>query len=117
MIDIVVARLKTHATVKNVVPFGDTNPAPPYVVVTAEPTGQGFTRLRVNVHHNVGQVAFLDQYSRVDAFNLLAYQQLTGSGGRRIELIPQGRGAVVNTNSDKTISQEAVFNCPEMAYT
>lgn len=116
MIDIIVAHLKT-GSIKNVVPFGSTPlPAPPYVVVKEELTGLGFTRYRTIAHFAAGQGSAMRTYAKKTVFDLLAYVELTGSGGRRFCLTPLGPGAVSTANSDSTISQEAVFSLPEMAY-
>jgi len=118
MIDLVVAKLKT-GSVKNVVPFGSAPPlpSPPYVVVKEEPSNLGYTRYRVIAHFSPGQVLPLRTYCRKEAYNLLAYVELTGSAGRRNTLSPLGPdGTLTTTNSDGTISQEAVFTMPEPAY-
>ncbi len=113
---IIVTKLTTHATLKNVVPFGESPlPAPPYSVVKVEPTGLGYTRVRVIGHYAVNQSAFLETYVKKDVFDLLAYKLLT-DGTRKITLEPLVPGQLVTANSDSTISQEAVFRLPEMAY-
>lgn len=112
----IVTALKTHATVKNVVPFGSSPlPAPPYTVVKLEPTELGYTRVRVSSHWPVNQTIAMEEYCRKGAFDLLAYQALTNSG-RRIVLKPLGIGPVVTANSDSTISQEAIFRFAEIPY-
>ena len=122
MIDIVVAKLKT-GSVKNVVPFGSKLPAPPYVVVKEEPTGLGYTRYRIIAHFlgpskdTEAQIMPLRTYCRKELYDLLAFVELTGSRGRRFILSPLGPdGTLTTTNSDSTISQEAVFTMPEPAY-
>lgn len=113
---LIVAKLNTHATIKKNVPFGSSPlPAAPYRVVKLEPTELGYTRVRVISHWPVNQTVAMEQDCRKDIFDLLAYTPLTGSG-RRIVLKPQGIGPVVTTNSDSTISQEAIFRFAEIPY-
>lgn len=123
---LIVAKLKTHATYKNVVPFGSGLPAVPYIVVKIESTQLGYTRARVIAHMaagktvngvvEVGQVGPLETYVRKDAYGLLAYKTLTDTDGRRIRLEPIGIGQLVTTNSDGTISQEATFRFQEVPF-
>lgn len=114
---LIIDRLKTHATVKNVVPFGTkTLPTPPYVVVTIEPTDLGYTRARVNAHYPPDNFDALELYTRKDTYNLLSYQVLTSVDGRRIYVEPIGIGPQVTSNTDTTISQEAVFRFAEIPF-
>lgn len=113
---LIVAKLKTHATYKNVVPFGSQLPTAPYIVVRVEPTQLGYTRVRVTAHMAQGQQVFLETYVRKIAYDLLAYKTLTETGVRRIRLEPIGLGSVVANNSDSTISQEATFRFQEIPF-
>lgn len=113
---LIVAKLKTHATYKNVVPFGSGLPSVPYIVVRVEPTQLGYTRVRVIAHMAAGQIVPLETYVRKDAYGLLAYKTLTDTDGRRIRLEPIGIGQLVTTNSDGTISQEATFRFQEVPF-
>lgn len=118
MIDVIVAKLKT-GSVKNVVMFGSAPPlpSPPYDVVREEVTNLGYTRYRVISHFSPGQVLPLRSHVRKEIYQLLAYVELTGSGGRRNTLFPLGPdGTLTTSNSDGTISQEAIFTMPEPAY-
>jgi hypothetical protein len=115
MIDIIVARIKT-GPITAVVPFGSAIPAGTYVVVKEEPTNLGYTRYRIIAHFAVGQSAAMRTYCKKTLYDLLAYQDLTGSSNRRFTLTPLGPGAVSNQNSDGTISQEALFRMPDIEY-
>jgi len=117
MIDLIVDKLKT-GPVKAVVPFGYATPAGTYTVVKEEPTGLGFTRYRVIAHMSVGQTSALRTYCKKTVYGLLAWTPIVGTGPdtRRCVLTPLGIGQVVTTNSDGSISQEAVFSLPEMSY-
>jgi len=116
MIDLIITKLKT-GPIKAVVKFGEAMPsALTYVVVIEEPTQLGYTRYRINAHMQPGQQDALRLYCKKTAFDLLAYIEMTGSEDRRFELKPLGIGKVIIANSDKTISQEAIFSLPEMSY-
>lgn len=117
MIDLIVTKLKT-GPVKAVVPFGSATPAGTYTVVKEEPTGLGYTRYRVITHMAVGQSAALRTHCKKTVYDLLAWTPIAGTGPdtRRFTLTPLGIGQVVTTNSDGTISQEAVFSLAEMSY-
>jgi hypothetical protein len=116
MNDLIIAKLKT-GPIKAVIKFGETMPsALTYAVVIEEPTQFGYTRYRVNAHMQPGQQDALRLYCKKTVFDLLAYIEMTGSEDRRFELKPLGISKVVTTNTDKTISQEAIFSLPEMSY-
>jgi len=117
MIDLIVTKLKT-GPVKAVVPFGSTIPAGTYTVVKEEPTGLGFTRYRVITHMAVGQSDALRMHCKKTVYDLLAWKPIKGTGSdtRVCVLTPLGIGQLTTTNSDGTISQEAVFSFAEMSY-
>lgn len=120
-LEVIVTKLRTAPsttiTGAKVVPFGSSPlPSPPYAVVKQEPTGLGYSRIRVIGHFAVNMQSLLETYVRKTVYDLLAYEALTGSG-RRIVPKPVGIGQLVTTNSDSTISQEAVFQLPEIPYT
>ncbi len=119
MIDLIVAKLKTHSTIKAVVPFGSAIPGSPYTVVKAETTPNGFVRYRVNAHFQPGQQMAMDTYIRKDVYALLHNVLLSGVGADTRKYIiradpDQSIGQVVTSNSDGTISQDRVFRAPEI---
>lgn len=119
MIDLIVAKLKTHPTIKAVVAFGTATPGGTYVVVKAETTPNGFVRYRVNAHFAVGQQMAMDTYIRKDVYALLHNVLLSGVGADTRKYIiradpDQSIGQVVTSNSDGTISQDRVFRAPEI---
>ena len=119
MIDLIVAKLKTHPTVKNVVPFGSALPSAPYVVVKGETTSFGYVRYRINAHYAQGQQKFMEAYIRKDVYNLLHNVLLSDTvDTTRVYIIradPENSiGQVVTNNSDGTISQDRIFRAPEV---
>lgn len=119
MIDLVVAKAKTHANVKNVVPFGYTPlPSPPYLVVKWEPTAFGFLRWRLIAHFEANQQIFMEQYVRKDLYLLFHNVMLTATLPDRSYILradpEQSIGAFSSSNSDGTISQERIFRAPEI---
>jgi len=113
---LIVAKLKTHATYKSVVPDGSDLPSPPYFVVRIEPTQLGYTRARVTAHMAKGQQVLLEMYCRKDAYDILAYKTLTDASGRRIRLEPIGISQLLPVSSDGTISKEATFRFQEIPF-
>jgi len=110
VLDKVVSQLK-KGTVKNVVPYGSTLPAAPYLVVKEEPEpARNLTRYRVIYHALPGQVLPMRDYVRRDLVVLLDGKKLTGSRGN-VNVIEsmQDIGPVVAHNDDGTISQDRVF--------
>lgn len=110
MLDKVVAQLK-KGTVKNVVPYGSTLPAAPYIVVKEEPdSGRNLTRYRVFYHALPGQVLPMRDYVRYDLVKLLDGKKLTGRSGN-VNIVETAGiiGPVVMNNDDGTISQERAF--------
>lgn len=110
MIDLVVAQLKT-GTWKNVVPFGSTTPAVPYLVVREEPTELGYTRWRITGHALPNQILQLRTYIRKDVVKLLDKVALSGSGRyTKLDAMRGGQYTPFSVVSDDgTISMEAVF--------
>ena len=117
MIDLIVKKLKT-GPIPAVVPFGSATPGGTYTVVKEEPTGLGYTRYRVITHMAVGQTAALRTHCKETVYDLLAWTPIVGTGPdtRRCVLTPLGVGQLTTTNSDGTISQEAVFSLADMSY-
>ena len=117
MITKIVEKLKT-GTVKNVIPFGWSLPAAPYVVVKMErdSLGRGIA-YRIIAHFKPGQNIFLEDYVMNELMTLLdGYAAITRHGTYQ-ELESTGEwGALVTDNDDSTISMERVFLVPGMIY-
>jgi hypothetical protein len=112
MIDLVVSKLKTGAW-KNVIPFGFTIPASPYLVVKEEPTALSYTRWRIIGHAKPDQLMVLRKYMRKEV-RALMLGAIAGIGTDKrymvIEELPgETMGSLSVVSDDGTISLESVF--------
>lgn len=114
MISAVVKELKT-GLVKNVVKFGSTLPAAPYIVVKTE-KGQSGRNIRVIAHFLPGQQNELEDYMRWIIRTLSEFSGTSRNGnknqlGKMIDYTD-----IVVSNDDKTISMEALFLMPTLSF-
>lgn len=116
MITKIVARLKT-STVKNVVPFGDELPLPPYDVVRPEKAGD-FRRFRIIAHRKKGELVKLEDHIRAVIVLLDRYEVASRTGAvNRIDFdFDEGIKDVSAVSDDGTISMEASFLMPTKTF-
>lgn len=112
----IVTKLKT-GKIKNVVKFGRTLPAPPYVVVK-EDAGINPQEIEyvVITHMAPGQEYYLKEYIMNDLSSLLNGFSATDEDGNfnvlRSELTGGNWDGIITNNDDGTISMERRFHMP-----
>ena len=117
MINKIIERINTYsASVSkpvNVVSFGGSLPAPPYVVVKQElDSGGAGTAFRIIGHFNPGQQDALRNYMRQTIGEALDDFAATSAAGNYNELNQDPLsmlGPIINTNNDNTISLERLY--------
>jgi len=106
----IVTQLKTGA-IKNVVPYGDILPKPPYIVVRPEYAAEGKI-YRIFVHMIPGQQIFLEDYTLCTVSQLLTNFKATTRHGNYNQLLLMQDYGDITTNDDGTISMERRFLMP-----
>lgn len=114
MISAIIKELKTGQA-KQVVRFGTTLPAAPYIVVKTE-KGIGGRNVRIIGHFLPGQQNDLEDYMRwivrtMQEFKAVSRNGNTNQLGKMIDYTD-----IVVSNDDKTISMEALFLMPTTSF-
>lgn len=109
----IITKLKT-GTIKTVVMYGATRPAPPYVVVRpeADPLGRG-RLFRIIAHFSQGQQSWLEDYIRLELPQLLDdFSATTRHGNTNMTINNNEYVDIIVDNDDKTISMEGRYLMP-----
>lgn len=114
MIDAIVARLQTSATIPNAVKFGpwEAPPSPPYVCVKPEihPAGRG---IRIIAHTTAEESSILDDYIFNEVSEILKDYEFTDTNGNNLVVKDaEEYTEVMADNDDNTISMERLFYVP-----